>query len=137
MLRAARILKSAEPRLTVAKEVQHQNDKLRSDLKVLNLQKVVLEEQKVEAVGAQQKAEEDLKSAGIKLEDLRKEKDGEIKDLSVGRRRWLQRLRDFEQCEELTEDAKAAISATEGAHKAQLAILASDFDFSQISFLCF
>ncbi|MED6124419.1 hypothetical protein PIB30_058718 [Stylosanthes scabra] len=38
------------------------------------------------------------------------------------------------QCEELAEDAKMVVSATEGALKAQLAILVPDFDISQIGF---
>ncbi|MED6185268.1 hypothetical protein PIB30_055407 [Stylosanthes scabra] len=63
MLRSATILKSIEPRLTVADEVERRNEKLVGDMKVLNLQKVILEEQKAEAVAGQLKAEEDLKSA--------------------------------------------------------------------------
>ncbi|MED6215067.1 hypothetical protein PIB30_109671 [Stylosanthes scabra] len=39
-----------------------------------------------------------------------------------------------QQCEDLAEDAKAAVAATEGALKAQLAILLPDFDTDQISF---
>ncbi|MED6164453.1 hypothetical protein PIB30_090236 [Stylosanthes scabra] len=126
------------------------------DLKVLNLQKVVLEKQKGEVVAAQRKAEEDLKSDGVELEDLRKEKDGEIERLKHREEEMaseVERLRGLvaeerlqadlsmvsvsklqKQCEELTEDAKAAISMTEGALKAQPAILALNFDFSQISF---
>ncbi|MED6138631.1 hypothetical protein PIB30_076220, partial [Stylosanthes scabra] len=41
---------------------------------------------------------------------------------------------DLAECEDLAEDAKAAVAATEGALKAQLAILLPDFDTDQISF---
>ncbi|MED6196037.1 hypothetical protein PIB30_043454 [Stylosanthes scabra] len=78
MLRSATILKSIEPRLTMADEVGRRNEKLLGDLKVLNLQKVVLEEQKAETVAAQLKAEEDLRSAKVSLEALKMEKDEEV-----------------------------------------------------------
>ncbi|MED6149429.1 hypothetical protein PIB30_062285 [Stylosanthes scabra] len=125
MLRAATILKSAEPCLTVAEVVQP------------------------EGRGRPQ-------VGWGWLEDFTKEKDGEIERLKrreeemaseVERLRGLvaeERVRAdlFEvsiselqkQCEELTEDAKATILATERALKAQLVILAPDFDSSQISF---
>ncbi|MED6161856.1 hypothetical protein PIB30_064718 [Stylosanthes scabra] len=156
MLRLATMLKSIEPRLTVADEVGRRNEKLQGDLKVLNLQKVILEGQKAEAVAAQLKAEEDLRLAKAALEALKKENDEEVGHL---KRRELElisegkRLRGLvaeervradlsevsmsklqKQCEDLTEDAKADVAATEGALKAQLAILAPDFDTDQISF---
>ncbi|MED6173481.1 hypothetical protein PIB30_059928 [Stylosanthes scabra] len=156
MLGSTTILKSIEPRLTMADEVGRRNEKLLGDLKVLNLQKVVLEEQKAEAVAAQLKAEEDLRSAKTALEALKKEKDEEVSRL---RRREAkltsegERLRGLvaeekvradlsevsvselqKQCEDLAEDAKAAVAVTEGALKAQLVILVPDFDTDQISF---
>ncbi|MED6127946.1 hypothetical protein PIB30_092921 [Stylosanthes scabra] len=156
MLRSAMILKSIEPRLTVADEVGRCNEKLLGDLKVLNLQKVVLEEQKAEAVVAQLKAEEDLRSAKAALEALKKEKDEEVCRL---KRREVELTSEGErlhglvaeekvradlsevsvselqkQCEDLAEDAKAVVAVTEGALKAQLAILVLDFDTDQISF---
>ncbi|MED6210587.1 hypothetical protein PIB30_065522 [Stylosanthes scabra] len=84
MLQSATIMKSIEPRLTVADEVGRRNEKLHGDLKVLNLQKVVLEEQKAEAVAVQLKAEEYLRSAKAALEALKKEKDEEVGRL----KRW-------------------------------------------------
>ncbi|MED6172668.1 hypothetical protein PIB30_052193 [Stylosanthes scabra] len=156
MLRSATILKSIKPRLTVADKVGRRNEKLQGDLKVLNLQKVVLKEQKAEAIAAQLKAEEYLRSARAALEALKKEKDEEVGSL---KRRELEliskgeRLRGLvteervradlsevsvselqKQCEDLIADAKAAVAATEGALKAQLAILVPDFDTDQISF---
>ncbi|MED6221072.1 hypothetical protein PIB30_050916 [Stylosanthes scabra] len=83
MLRAATILKSVEPRLTVADEVERQNAKLLGDLKVLDLQKLVVEEEKGDAVAAKLKAEEELKSAKTKLEVLAREKDQEIERLKL------------------------------------------------------
>ncbi|MED6213803.1 hypothetical protein PIB30_096888 [Stylosanthes scabra] len=156
MLGSATILKSIEPRLTVADEVGRRNEKLLGDLKVLNLQKVVLEEQKAEAVAAQLKVEEDLRSAKAALEALKKEKDEEVGRLKCREMELTsegERLRGLvaeekvradlsevsvselqKQCEDLAEDAKATVAATEGSFKAQLAILAPDFDTDQISF---
>ncbi|MED6184482.1 hypothetical protein PIB30_047804 [Stylosanthes scabra] len=150
MLRSATILKSIEPHLTVADEVERRNEKLVGDVKVLNLQKVVLEEEEADAIAAELKAEEDFKLAGTALEALRKEKDEEIERLKHREADLVseaERLRGLvaeekvradlseifmselkKQCEELVEDAKAAVSATKGALKAQLAILAPDFD---------
>ncbi|MED6151267.1 hypothetical protein PIB30_080936 [Stylosanthes scabra] len=78
MLRSATILKSVEPHLTVADEVERRNAKLLGDLKVLDLQKLVVEEAKADAVAEKLKAEEELKSAKTKLEVLPREKDQEI-----------------------------------------------------------
>ncbi|MED6146774.1 hypothetical protein PIB30_037843 [Stylosanthes scabra] len=123
---------------------------------MLNLQKVVVEEEKAEAVRAKFKAEEDLNSVEAKLELLEKEKDEEIKRL----KRWEMELAleterlcgllaeenvraDLIEAsmselqkknEELAGDAKVVVSATEFAHKAQFAILVPDFDSSQIGF---
>ncbi|MED6183420.1 hypothetical protein PIB30_037689 [Stylosanthes scabra] len=129
MFRSATILKSIEPQLTVADEV-------------LNLQKVVLEEQKAEAVAAQLKVEEDLRSAKAALEALKKEKDEEGERLRglVAEEKVRADLSEVsvselqKQCEDLAEDAKAAVAVTSGALKAQLAILVPDFDTDQISF---
>ncbi|MED6149907.1 hypothetical protein PIB30_067127 [Stylosanthes scabra] len=75
MLRVATILKSVEPCFTVADEVERRNAKLLGDLKVLDLQKLVVKEEKADVVTAKLKAEEELKSAETKLETLAKEKD--------------------------------------------------------------
>ncbi|MED6175915.1 hypothetical protein PIB30_082802 [Stylosanthes scabra] len=145
MLRSATILKSIEPRLTVADEVGRRNEKLVGDLKVLNLQKVILEAQKAEAAAAQLEAEEDLKSAKAALEALKKEKDEEVGRLKRREAELTsegERLRGLvakekvraDLSEDLAEDAKAAVAANEGALKAQLAILVPNFDTDQISF---
>ncbi|MED6149395.1 hypothetical protein PIB30_061976 [Stylosanthes scabra] len=147
MLRAVTILNSVEPRLTVADEVERQNAKLLGDLKVLGLQKLVVEEEKADAVAVKLKAEEELKSTKTKLETLAKEKDQEIERLKLREVELISKAEEFRglvaeekvranlaECKELAEDAKMAMSATEGALKAQLAILVPDFDTSQIGF---
>ncbi|MED6163024.1 hypothetical protein PIB30_076092 [Stylosanthes scabra] len=135
MIRAATIMKSVEPRLTIADEAERRNAKLLGDAKVLNPQKVVLEEEKADAIRAQLKAEEDLKASNAKLETLGKEKDDEINRLRCREEGSLLKSRGFEkQCEDLTEDAKGSLAATEGSLKVQLVILVPDFNTDQISF---
>ncbi|MED6187527.1 hypothetical protein PIB30_077258 [Stylosanthes scabra] len=156
MIRAATIMKSVEPRLTIADEAECRNAKLLGDAKALNQQKVALEEEKAEAIRARLRAQEDLKASNARLETLGKEKDDEINHLYHRQKDLLAEVERFrglvaeekvqadlaevsvselqKQCEYLTKDAKGTIAATEGALKAQLAILVSDFDTDQISF---
>ncbi|MED6221061.1 hypothetical protein PIB30_050851 [Stylosanthes scabra] len=81
MIRAAAIMKSVEPRLTIADEAERRNAKLLGDAKALNQQKVALEEEKAEAIRVRLRAEEDLKASNARLEILGKEKDDEINHL--------------------------------------------------------
>ncbi|MED6145005.1 hypothetical protein PIB30_020818 [Stylosanthes scabra] len=157
MLKSATILKSVEPRLTMMDEAERHNQRLVGDMKALNLQKTVLEEQLKEATVAKGKAEEGLKSAEKNLEVLRARKDEEISSFQ-GRIKELEsevlKLKDSvatekaradaaegkipvleKQRDENAEDAKAAIAATEGVLKEQLAVLILDFDVSRIGFL--
>ncbi|MED6216762.1 hypothetical protein PIB30_010791 [Stylosanthes scabra] len=128
MIRAATVMKSMEPCLTIAEETERLNAKLLGDAKTLNLQKMVLEEEKADAIWAKLKAEEDLKALKAEMETLEKEKGSEIDRLRLS-------VADLQkQCEDLAEDAKGVVAATEGALKAQLAILLPDFDTDQISF---
>ncbi|MED6109380.1 hypothetical protein PIB30_033076 [Stylosanthes scabra] len=156
LLKSATIMKSVKPRLTMMDEAERHNQRLVGDLKAFNLQKVVLEEKLKDAAAAKEKLEGNLKSAEKNLEVLRQKKDeevatvqGQIKelesevqklkdavvaekaraDLAEGRIPTLEKQRD-----ENAEDAKAAVAATEGVLKAQLAILIPEFDTSQISF---
>ncbi|MED6148320.1 hypothetical protein PIB30_052047 [Stylosanthes scabra] len=78
MIRAATIMKSVEPRLTIAEEAKRLNAKLLGDAKALNLQKMVLEEEKADAIRAKLKAEEDLKALKAEMETLGKERGAEI-----------------------------------------------------------
>ncbi|MED6173215.1 hypothetical protein PIB30_057150 [Stylosanthes scabra] len=156
MIRAATIMKSVEPRLSITEEVERRNARLLADAKTLNLQKMVLEEEKVDAVRAKLKAEEDLKAVKAELEKLEREKNAEadrFQRREEGFQAEVEKFRGLaaeeklradlaeasvadlqKQCEDLAEDAKAAVAATEGALKAQLAILLPDFDTDQISF---
>ncbi|MED6145242.1 hypothetical protein PIB30_023349 [Stylosanthes scabra] len=156
LLKSATIMKSVEPRLTMMDEAERRNHRLVGDLKAFNLQKVVLGEQLKDAAAAKEKLEGDLKSAEKNLEVLRQKKDEEVATVQ-GRIKELesevQKLKDSvvaekaradlaegkipaleKQRDENAEDAKAAVAATEGVLKAQLAILIPDFDTSQISF---
>ncbi|MED6134853.1 hypothetical protein PIB30_040803 [Stylosanthes scabra] len=157
MLKSATIMKSVEPRLTMMDEAERHNQRLVGDMKALNLQKTVLEEQLKEATTAKGKAEEGLKSAEKNLEVLKARKDEEISSFQ-GRSKELEsevlKLKDSvaaekaradvaegkipeleKQRDESAEDAKAAIAATEGVLKEQLAVLIPDFDVSRIGFL--
>ncbi|MED6122780.1 hypothetical protein PIB30_043071 [Stylosanthes scabra] len=156
MIQAATIMKSVEPRLSIVEEVGRRNVRLLADAKTLNLQKMVLEEEKVDAVRAKLKAEEDLKAVKAELEKLEREKNAEadrFQRREEGFQAEVEKFRGLaaeekvradlaeactadlqKQCEDLAEDAKAAVAATEGALKAQLAILLPDFDTNQISF---
>ncbi|MED6216740.1 hypothetical protein PIB30_010775 [Stylosanthes scabra] len=157
LLKSATIMKSVEPRLTMMDEAERHNQRLVGDLKALNLQKVVLEEQLKDAAAAKDKAEEDLKTAGKNLEVLQQKKDEETAILQ-GRIKELEsevtKLKDSvaaekahadraekeipileKQRDDNAEDAKVTVAATEGVLKAQLAVLIPEFDVSQIGFL--
>ncbi|MED6222184.1 hypothetical protein PIB30_061918 [Stylosanthes scabra] len=156
MIRAATIMKSVEPRLTIAEEAKRLNTKLLGDAKALNLQKMVLEEEKADAIRAKLKVEEDLKALKAELEKSKREKNIEVDHLRRREEELLAEVEKFRglaseekvradlveasaadlqnQCEDLAGDAKAAVTATEGALKAQLAVLFPDFDTDQISF---
>ncbi|MED6172351.1 hypothetical protein PIB30_049316 [Stylosanthes scabra] len=155
-IRAATIMKSVEPRSTIAEEAERLNAKLLGDAKTLNLQKMVLEEEKADAIRAKLKAEEDLKALKAELITSEREKGADIDRLRRREEGFLAEVEKFwglaaeekvradlaeasvadlhQQCEDLAEDAKGAVAATEGALKAQLAILLPDFDTDQISF---
>ncbi|MED6181256.1 hypothetical protein PIB30_017831 [Stylosanthes scabra] len=156
MLKSATIVRFVEPRLTMMDEAERHNQRLVGDLKALNLQKVVLEEQLKDAAATKEKLEGDLKSAEKNLEILRQKKDeevatiqGRVKDLESE----VQKLKDSvaaekaradlaegkipvleKQRDENAEDAKAAVAAIEGVLKVQLAVLIPEFDTLQISF---
>ncbi|MED6125264.1 hypothetical protein PIB30_067032 [Stylosanthes scabra] len=125
-------------------EAERRNQRMVGDLKALNLQKVVLEEQLKDATAAKEKLEGDLMSTEKNLEVLSrvKELESEVQklkdsvasekaraDLAEGKIPALEKQRD-----ENGEDAKAAVAATEGVLKAQLAVLVPNFDTSQIGF---
>ncbi|MED6189372.1 hypothetical protein PIB30_095432 [Stylosanthes scabra] len=88
--RAQEILRDCDPlesirwaewamiRASIAEKTKRLNAKLLGDVKTLNLQKVVLEEEKADAIWAKLKAEEDLKALKAEMETLEKDKDAEI-----------------------------------------------------------
>ncbi|MED6206447.1 hypothetical protein PIB30_026776 [Stylosanthes scabra] len=146
IIRSATILRSVELRWTIAYEVERRNAKLLGDAKLLGLQKVVLEEEKKEAVQGRLKAEEELRVLMAKFEALAREKEEEVGRLRQREEGLLaepRRKSDLAevsaselqgQCADLAEDAKGAIAATEAALKAQLVILELEFDTDQSSF---
>ncbi|MED6176059.1 hypothetical protein PIB30_084289 [Stylosanthes scabra] len=143
MISAATVLKSMETRLTIADEAERLNAKLLGDAKTLNLQKMA-------------KGRGGSEGSEGRDGDLGKEKAAEIERLRHREEVLLAEVEKFrgsateekvradlaaasvadlqKQCEDLAEDAKGAVAATEGALKAQLAILLPDFDTDQISF---
>ncbi|MED6197219.1 hypothetical protein PIB30_054643 [Stylosanthes scabra] len=108
------------------------------------------------ASSAKLKVEEDLKVVKVELEELEREKDAEadrFRRREEGLQAEVEKFRGLaaeekvradlaeasaadlqKQCEDLAEDAKAAVAATEGVLKAQLAVLLPDFDTDQISY---
>ncbi|MED6165734.1 hypothetical protein PIB30_102428 [Stylosanthes scabra] len=125
MLPVATIVRSIDPKLSVAEETNRWVTQLTRNLKSLSLQKG-------------------------KLKLLKEEKEAEVERLKVenaGLSSEVDRLRGLlvvemvrsylaeafigdlgEQCEELAKDAKGSMFATKGALKAQLAILVPNFD---------
>ncbi|MED6141218.1 hypothetical protein PIB30_101084 [Stylosanthes scabra] len=147
LLKSATIMKSVEPRLVMMGEAERYNQRLVGDLKALNLQKVVLEEQLKDVVAAKDKAEGDLKTKKdaevATLWDRINKLESEVKDLKdfvaaekVRADRAEEKIPVLEkQRDDNAEDAKVAVTATKGVLKAQLAVLVPEFDVSQIGFL--
>ncbi|MED6124085.1 hypothetical protein PIB30_055795 [Stylosanthes scabra] len=140
MLKSATLMRLVEPFLTKTAETERQNAKLVGDLKALNLK-------------AKEKAEGDLKlfekSLGQKKDEEVATLQGGIMELesevaklkdSVAAEKARadcseEKIPDLEkQRDDNAEDAKAAVAATEGVLKAQLAVLLPEFDVSQIGF---
>ncbi|MED6223015.1 hypothetical protein PIB30_069952 [Stylosanthes scabra] len=146
--------RAQEPRLTAADQWEGRCVKLNGDLKALNLQMVEAEKEKLAAEQAKVKAESDLKSLPGKLEALRKERDQETerrKDREAELGREIQDLRNLvsdekaradkaeaslveleKDREELVQMAEDSVVATERALKAQVSLLLSNFDVSQL-----
>ncbi|MED6144259.1 hypothetical protein PIB30_014120 [Stylosanthes scabra] len=121
MLRSATIMKSIEPRLTLADQWEHRCVKLTGDLKLLN----------------QQMADE----KGIELQRLRDREAGLLVDLEAAKKKLSEErsranqtkasLASTEQAhQELVKLAEDSVKATEDALKVQILVLAPDFDVS-------
>ncbi|MED6182602.1 hypothetical protein PIB30_030082 [Stylosanthes scabra] len=150
MLRVTTVMKSIEPRLTLANQWEHRCAKLTGDLKLLNQQKAEVEKEKEEAETAKSKAEKDLEAAladakekGVELQRLRDREAGLLVDLESGKKKLTEdkaladqaevSLASAEQvCQELVKIAEDSVKATEDNLKEQILLLAPDFDVSLI-----
>ncbi|MED6146574.1 hypothetical protein PIB30_035677 [Stylosanthes scabra] len=148
MLRSATIMKSVEPRLTVADQWERRCAQLTGDLKLQSQQKADLEKEKGEAELVKSKVEKDLEIAL----GLGKEKDSEIQRLrdrevslladleSVKKRLSEEKVRadkaeaslaeSEEGRQQLIKLAQDSVQATEDALKEQILVLAPSFDVS-------
>ncbi|MED6203776.1 hypothetical protein PIB30_002540 [Stylosanthes scabra] len=150
MLRAATIMKSIEPRLTLADQWEHRCAKLTGDLKLLNQQKTEVEKEKEEAETAKSKAEKDLevaladaKEKGIELQRLKDREAGLLADVEAAKKELLDERSQADRAEaslalveqarqELVKLAEDSVRATEDNLKEQILLLAPDFDVSLI-----
>ncbi|MED6192502.1 hypothetical protein PIB30_010707 [Stylosanthes scabra] len=150
MLCSATIMKSVEPRLTVANQWEQQCAKLRGDLKALSRQKTDLEKEKEEAEAAKSKVDKDLESSladlkekGVELQRLRDREASLLADLRSAQEKLLVEKSRANQAEaslaameqarpELVKLAEDSVKATEDILKEQILLLAPDFDVSLI-----
>ncbi|MED6172470.1 hypothetical protein PIB30_050404 [Stylosanthes scabra] len=152
MLRATTVMKSIEPRLTLADQWEHRCAKLTGDLKLLNQQKaeVEKEKEKEEAKSAKSKAEKDLEAAladakekGVELQCLRDREAGLLVDVESTKKKLLEEKSRADHAEaslasaeqvrrELVKLAVDSVKATEDNLKEQILLLAPDFDVSLI-----
>ncbi|MED6143946.1 hypothetical protein PIB30_010611 [Stylosanthes scabra] len=148
MLRSATIMKSIEPRLTLADQWEHHCAKLTGDLKMLNQQKANVEKEKEEVETAKSKAEKDLevaltdaKEKGVELQRLRDREAGLLVDLESAKKKLSEEKSRADQAEaslasteqarqELVKLAEDSMKATEDALKEKILLLAPDFDVS-------
>ncbi|MED6120838.1 hypothetical protein PIB30_024714 [Stylosanthes scabra] len=148
MLRSATILKSVEPRLTMADQWERRCTQLSREMKLLDQQRADAEKGKVDAEAAKSKAEKDLEIAL----GANKEKDSEVqrlKDQEVGLLADLESVKkklseekaradkaesslvvSEEGRQQLIKLAEDSMKATEDALKEQILVLAPDFDAS-------
>ncbi|MED6191756.1 hypothetical protein PIB30_003559 [Stylosanthes scabra] len=148
MLRSATILKSVEPRLTMANQWERRCTQLSEEMKLLDQRRADLEKEKASAEAAKSKVEKDLEVAL----GASKEKDSEVqrlKEREVNLLTELEALKkqvidekaradkaeasltETEQArQELIELAKDSVKATEDNLKEQILVLSPDFDVS-------
>ncbi|MED6105873.1 hypothetical protein PIB30_000004 [Stylosanthes scabra] len=150
VLRSATIMKSIEPRLTLADQWEHRCVKLTGDLKLLNQQKADVEKEKEEVEAAKSKADKDLESGladskekGVELQRLRDREASLLADLRSAEEKLMAKksradlaeasLAATEQARrELVKLAEDSVKATEDALTEQILLLAPDFDVSLI-----
>ncbi|MED6204077.1 hypothetical protein PIB30_005804 [Stylosanthes scabra] len=150
MLRSATIMKSIEPRLTLADQWENRCAKLTGDLKLLNQQKADAEKGKEEAEAAKSKAEKDLEASladvnekGVELQRLKDREAGFLVDLELAKKGLSEEKSRADKAEsslavteqahqELIKLAEDSVKATEDALKEQILVLAPDFDISLV-----
>ncbi|MED6145518.1 hypothetical protein PIB30_025988 [Stylosanthes scabra] len=148
MLKSTTIMKSVEPRLTVAAQFEDRCNKLVVDLRLLNQQKAEIEKGKLEADSAKLKAEKDLEAAlarererDIELQRLKDREVGLSADLESAKKGLLEEksrankaeatLMETEQArQELIRLTKDSVKATQDNLKEQILVLAPDFNVS-------
>ncbi|MED6108195.1 hypothetical protein PIB30_021331 [Stylosanthes scabra] len=148
MLRYATILKSVEPRLTVADQWEHRCTQLAGEMKLLEQWQVDAEKGKVDAEAAKSKAEKYLEAAlGASKEkdsEVQRLKDWEVSllaDLESAKKRFSEEKVRADKAEaslvtseegrqQLINLAEDSVKATEDALKEQILVLAPDFDVS-------
>ncbi|MED6122197.1 hypothetical protein PIB30_037538 [Stylosanthes scabra] len=148
MLRSATILKSVEPRLSLANHWEHRCTQLTGEMKLLDQRRVGLEKEKADAEPAKTNAEKDLE-ASLKAG---KEKDVEVQRLKDREASLLAELESLKKQvtaekaradkaeasfttaeaghQEVLKVAEDAVKETEAALKEQILVLAPDFDVS-------
>ncbi|MED6206689.1 hypothetical protein PIB30_029164 [Stylosanthes scabra] len=136
MLRSATILKSVEPRLTLADHWERRCTQLTGEVKLLDLRRSELEKGKVEVEAAKSQAEKDLEVA------LKAGKEKDVEDCEVSLLAELESAKKHALDEKARADkADASFTAaeagrqevlkeTEAALKEQILVLAPDFDVS-------
>ncbi|MED6180152.1 hypothetical protein PIB30_007663 [Stylosanthes scabra] len=148
MLRSATIMKSVEPRLTVADQWERRCVELTGNLKVLNQRKTDVEKEKDEAESAKAKAKKDLefalasgKEKHVELQRLRDREVSLLADAEGLKKKLSEEKARADKAEsslvvsedgrqELIKLAEDSVKATEDALKEQILVLAPDFDVS-------
>ncbi|MED6180357.1 hypothetical protein PIB30_009425 [Stylosanthes scabra] len=148
MLRSATIMKSIEPRLTVANQWGNRCVRLTGELKLLSQQKADIEKAKEEAEKAKSQAEKDLeasladaKEKVTELQRLRDREVGLLADLESAKKKSSEEKSRADKAEaslaateqarqELAKLAEDSVKATEDALKEQILLLAPNFDVS-------
>ncbi|MED6189165.1 hypothetical protein PIB30_093166 [Stylosanthes scabra] len=128
-LRAATIMKSTEPRLTVPDQWENSCSKLMGDLKLLNLQKVEVEKEKWRPDKKIERLKGRETDMILEVVGLKKR----VEDEKI----WVDKAEasmteSEKEGQELIQRGQAPIAATEGALKAQISLLLLEFDASQL-----
>ncbi|MED6134360.1 hypothetical protein PIB30_036312 [Stylosanthes scabra] len=150
MLHSATILKSVEPRLTLADHWERRCTQLTGEMKLLDLRPSELEEGKAEAEAAKSQAEKDLEAAlkagkekDVEVQRLRDREVSLLAELESVKKRALGEKARADKAEasftaaeagrqEVLKLAEDAVKETEAALKEQILVLAPNFDVSRL-----